>query len=369
MRCDRINFYDQFHCPAGDCHLNCCKGWRVPIDEETLERYKKMPAKQRALALSRITKKEDTYVFRFREKGCSYWTKEGLCGFQKEGHMEHMPLVCRVFPRKQNDYGIFMEETFYLSCPYAAKLFLQYRKELALHPGEGELQSGAFTTNDDLDFLRELQRIRGELLQFIEDSSHLEDAYGRMLEWANRTQNACIRAQSIPSIFDINAQKLDIDGLMTDRMITGGFYHTRLKKNSPGLYALLDRYFKEMNDLTIEEAGKRQSDIKRVFYEANVEYCDLAKRYYQYYLLSSFLEVYDTYCFHRVLAEGIIHTHLLELFLGIRCLEKFDEKREYVLMEDEIADVIALYERRGRHNPPILDNNYQILYEATSKKA
>lgn len=39
MRYRKPQFYDNFHCIAGDCPDTCCAGWQILIDQESLEKY------------------------------------------------------------------------------------------------------------------------------------------------------------------------------------------------------------------------------------------------------------------------------------------------------------------------------------------
>ena len=36
----RPSYYKDFHCIASDCTENCCIGWEIDVDEDTLAYYK-----------------------------------------------------------------------------------------------------------------------------------------------------------------------------------------------------------------------------------------------------------------------------------------------------------------------------------------
>ena len=69
-----------------------------------------------------------------------------------------------------------------------------------------------------------------------------------------------------------------------------------------------------------------------------------------------FLEVYEDYSFVKKLAGGIIHVHMLELFLAL-----YYEKTNS-LTQEELAVLISVYERRGRHNEDVLEGMYEKFY-------
>ncbi|MDE7284275.1 MAG: hypothetical protein K2N85_11935, partial [Lachnospiraceae bacterium] len=63
--------------------------------------------------------------------------------------------------------------------------------------------------------------------------------------------------------------------------------------------------------------------------------------YYEYYLLTNFLDIYEDYSFSKHLRDGIIKTHLLRLFIAL-----YAEDREKINL-NEIATVMAVFERRA----------------------
>ena len=68
---------------------------------------------------------------------------------------------------------------------------------------------------------------------------------------------------------------------------------------------------------------------------------NILNRYYEYYLLTDFLDIYEDYSFSKHLRDGIIKTHLLRLFIAL-----YAEDRENI-NPHEIATLMAVYERRA----------------------
>ena len=67
----------------------------------------------------------------------------------------------------------------------------------------------------------------------------------------------------------------------------------------------------------------------------------ILNRYYEYYLLTNFLDIYADYSFSKHLLFGIAKTHLLGLFIAL-----YAEDRENINFL-EIATVMAVYERKA----------------------
>ena len=68
---------------------------------------------------------------------------------------------------------------------------------------------------------------------------------------------------------------------------------------------------------------------------------NLLSRYYEYYLYTDFLDTFEDYSFSKHLLYGIAKAHMLWLFLAL-----YAENRKQLSI-DEIAKVIAVYERRA----------------------
>ena len=125
-----ISFFNQFSCTMKDCPNTCCRGWRVIFDEETVKRYLTEPGINGIRLRSSIEKVNGEVYFRTSLKQCTFYEKEGTCNLQRTLGTDYMPLVCRRYPRFYQHYGSFTEEALFLSCPEAARLFIEHVDEL-----------------------------------------------------------------------------------------------------------------------------------------------------------------------------------------------------------------------------------------------
>ena len=126
-----INNYEDFCCMKGQCPHTCCKNWIIAIDEDTEKAIKKRIHKANLkdkilLKLSMHREKNGIVSIRKIMGTCPYYTREGLCGHEKCGNMELMPLICRMYPRRVVQIGDSrVEVTMELSCFSAALWFLK----------------------------------------------------------------------------------------------------------------------------------------------------------------------------------------------------------------------------------------------------
>lgn len=107
----RPAYYDDFHCLASACRLNCCKdGWHIGFNKkeyQTIKRLKGTPELNARLerCAHRIRSGEfagkDYGEFVLQDGICPL-LREGVCALQCEKGEEVLPKVCRTFPRSES---------------------------------------------------------------------------------------------------------------------------------------------------------------------------------------------------------------------------------------------------------------------------
>lgn len=125
-------YYKKFKCIGGACRDNCCRGqWLVGLDDETAEKYRRMPGKLgeklRAALIS-----EDGEVYLKRPDGaCPLLDADGLCEVVKEAGPGALGVVCDQFPRFSEYFGDRKESGIGLACEEAARIVLTSAPEEA----------------------------------------------------------------------------------------------------------------------------------------------------------------------------------------------------------------------------------------------
>lgn len=115
--------YKSFVCLGGECPDTCCGGWRIPIDDESFRRYRKVTGSFG----ERLRRGMDPLTRSFRLKGryCSFLNEKGLCDIFRELGKDGLCKACRDYPRHREDYGKLQEFMLSMSCPEAARLILE----------------------------------------------------------------------------------------------------------------------------------------------------------------------------------------------------------------------------------------------------
>ena len=257
-----------------------------------------------------------------------------------------MPVVCIQFPRQLYNLHYFCEETLYLACPEAARLFLVSavgNKPFEFTVTEGNVSYRANTTNDDREFLDYLLKARDELIGMLENSISFDSM--AILHYGQDSQNACLSQTPLPSPQGYESQEhYQMTCKKIDDWLFHGFYHPRLRTISPLLYRLCRKYirkFGRQGKKNSVAADQRLAALQKSLYEKMPDFKNILNRYYEYYLLTNFLDIYEDYSFSKHLLFGIAKTHLLQLFIAL-----YAENRENITL-NEIATVMAVYERRA----------------------
>lgn len=120
----RPDYYDSFKCIAEKCKNNCCIGWEIDIDDDTLEKYNALSG-ELGEKLKRCISKEPCAHFVLGEKErCPFLNDKNLCELIIEGGEELLCQICNDHPRFYNDVYTVTEKGVGLSCEAAAKLIL-----------------------------------------------------------------------------------------------------------------------------------------------------------------------------------------------------------------------------------------------------
>jgi hypothetical protein len=128
-----------------------------------------------------------------------------------------------------------------------------------------------------------------------------------------------------------------------DKLMFGGFYHPNLRTISPFLYKLCRKYMRtlgRLSRLSPDAADKKLETLIRELYGKVDGLQNLLKRYFEYFLLSDFLDIFEDYSFSKHIAFGVDKTNMLLVFLAVYAMG-----RDTVGV-DEIAKIIAVFERR-----------------------
>lgn len=374
MKIKRISIYHEFHCTGSDCPVNCCKGWQIPVDKNTCQKFLQEKGLFGILLRCSIVHKNDITAFRSVLGKCPFLGIDKLCTIQKKHGTAYMPLVCIQFPRQLYNLDFFCEETLYLACPEAARLFLSYAqqgKPFDFTEIQGTVDYPVNTTNDDEQFLYHLIEDRAQLIQLLHEGIPYDSM--EILLYGQQAQNACLHQSSLPRPIEVvkhhsatmsksfsgveqtdKQNRFFMDFTVLDTLFFNGFYHPSLQTTLPFLYKLCRRYLREFG--TFSRFSSKTANQKLILLQEHLfdlvpDLGIILNRYYEYYLLTNFLDIFEDYSFSKHLLFGIAKTNMLCLFFALYA------KHKKSLSVEELSKIMAVYERRA----PQLEDALKLL--------
>ena len=137
------NYYHKFMCIAGKCTHNCCTGWEIDIDDETMQLYDALDTDMGKRIRENIDGVNPHFILSDGER-CPFLNKEGLCEIISEYGEDAICDICYLHPRFKNFYYSFEEVGLGLSCEEAVRVVL------------GESEPFAIDTPENIDADEEL---------------------------------------------------------------------------------------------------------------------------------------------------------------------------------------------------------------------
>lgn len=117
------DYYNDFKCIADKCRHNCCIGWEIDIDEDTLSLYDGIGGEIGA-RLENSIDRADIPHFILNDERCPFLNECGLCDIITELGDGALCDICADHPRYRNYTDDLLEMGLGLCCEEAARLIL-----------------------------------------------------------------------------------------------------------------------------------------------------------------------------------------------------------------------------------------------------
>ncbi len=156
-----LKFLQRFACLASDCPDDCCHGWNIHLDADTLKKWQGLADEEaRSRLLAPVIHINDggtpAEVIRRREDGtCPNLDEQGLCVIQRDHGHDFLPQTCQAYPRVQVENKTTVLESMHLSCPaVAAMLVKEEDSGLLFSSAQEDIVTGVEKTQGiDIDVL------------------------------------------------------------------------------------------------------------------------------------------------------------------------------------------------------------------------
>ena len=119
-------YVKNFKCDGVKCGAQCCKGWIIDIDLETLDSYFEIESRAKELTSKIVyNEKRNVCVTKLYENShCVFLDKDNLCTIQKKYGEKFLSMICQTFPRHIIKIADLYERSLNLTCPLVAEMAL-----------------------------------------------------------------------------------------------------------------------------------------------------------------------------------------------------------------------------------------------------
>ena len=144
----RPDYFSEFTCIADKCPDTCCAGWQIVIDDDTIEKYKKISGDYVWKVMAGVD--WENQIFRHdNEKRCAFLSEKNLCNLYTNVGPDSLCKTCRDYPRHAEEFEDVREVTLSASCPEVARILMERLAPVNFvtedHPEEEEtLEFGDF---------------------------------------------------------------------------------------------------------------------------------------------------------------------------------------------------------------------------------
>ena len=126
------DYYNNFRCIADKCEHNCCIGWEIDIDEETLSLYKEIGGELGKRLRDSIALDGCPHFILKEHDRCPFLNKNGLCDIITELGDGALCDICADHPRYRNYFDDRLEMGLGLCCEEAARIILSNENKVKL---------------------------------------------------------------------------------------------------------------------------------------------------------------------------------------------------------------------------------------------
>lgn len=125
------NYYHKFNCIADKCKHNCCIGWEILIDDETMSLYEALDTPFGEKIRANIAGEPPHFVLAKGDR-CPFLAENGLCDIICEYGEDAICDICYLHPRFKNFYENFEETGLGLACEEAARIILTEKEKFLI---------------------------------------------------------------------------------------------------------------------------------------------------------------------------------------------------------------------------------------------
>lgn len=120
----RPDYFHEFQCKADQCQDTCCAGWQIMIDDDSIEKYKKIKGHYIWKVMTCVDWEEGCFR-QDNAKRCAFLNPDNLCDLYKNVGEGALCKTCKDYPRHTEEFEEVREVTLSASCPEVARIIME----------------------------------------------------------------------------------------------------------------------------------------------------------------------------------------------------------------------------------------------------
>lgn len=177
MKVIRPDFWNRFQCIGGVCSDNCCIGWEICIDEESLEKYRQVEGAIGERLKTSIRETDGESSFCMCNGRCAFLNEDNLCDLIIGIGEDSLCDICREHPRFYEEFGVREEAGLGLCCEEAVRLLLEKKEPLRFEEIENEEEE-----EEPYFWFEELDAVRTVIFDILQNRQDVwEDRLHKMM--------------------------------------------------------------------------------------------------------------------------------------------------------------------------------------------
>ncbi len=162
------DYYDKFQCTADKCPDTCCAGWQIMIDEESLEKYRKIKGDFLWKVMACVDWEQGCFR-QDEKKRCAFLNEENLCELYKNAGADSLCKTCGDYPRHIEEFEGVREISLSLSCPVVAELLMNLENPVTFVTEEREEEETEDFGDFDPFLFSILEDARKEMIALVQN--------------------------------------------------------------------------------------------------------------------------------------------------------------------------------------------------------
>ncbi len=163
------DYYEKFTCIADKCKHNCCIGWEIDIDDDTLSFYENHSGELKERLKNSISYENTPHFILTENERCPFLNDKNLCDIICTLGEEHICDICTQHPRFHNELPDRIESGLGLCCEEACRLIITNKEKTTF--------IGKTQTDDEIIVLRD------EIIKILQDRTlRIEERIEKMLQ-------------------------------------------------------------------------------------------------------------------------------------------------------------------------------------------